>query len=76
MLLVSAGEVRLEPRAELFPGVYGPWGLVHEPSPGWPRQGYMEVSRHYGGASTRYRNGGDINLQEFRRVCCTVVLFL
>jgi hypothetical protein len=52
MLLVSAGEVRHEPCAELSPGVYGPWGLVHEPSSGWPRQGYMEVSCHYGGAPT------------------------
>jgi hypothetical protein len=41
---------------------------------GWPRQGYMEVSCHYGGASTCSRNGGDINLQEFRRVCRTVIL--
>jgi hypothetical protein len=75
MLLVSAGAVRHEPHAELFLGVYGPWGLVHEPSPCWPRQGYMEVSRHYGGASTCCRNGGDINLQEFQRVYRIVVLF-
>jgi hypothetical protein len=34
----------------------------------------MEVCRHYGGVSTGYRNGGDVNLQEFRRICRTVVL--
>jgi hypothetical protein len=34
MLLIGAGEVRHEPHAELFPGVYGSWGLVHEPGPG------------------------------------------
>ena len=36
MLLVSAGEVRREPRTELFPGVDRSWGKVHEPSPGRP----------------------------------------
>jgi hypothetical protein len=34
MLLISAGEVRCEPRAELFPGIDRSWGEVHEPSPG------------------------------------------
>jgi hypothetical protein len=34
MLLVSAGEVRYEPHAELFLGVDRCWGEVHEPSPG------------------------------------------
>jgi hypothetical protein len=63
--LVSASEVCHEPCAELFLGVDGPWGLVHEPSLGWPRQGYMKVGCHYDGASTCCRNGGDINLQEF-----------
>jgi hypothetical protein len=43
MLLVSAGEVRCEPRAELFTGVDRFWGEVHEPGLGRPRQGYMEV---------------------------------
>jgi hypothetical protein len=33
VLLVSAGEVRDEPRAELFPGVDASWGEVHELSP-------------------------------------------
>jgi hypothetical protein len=47
MLLISAGEVRCEPRAELFPGVDRSWGEVHEPGPGWPRQDYMEVCCHY-----------------------------
>jgi hypothetical protein len=65
MLLISAGEVRYEPRAELFLGVDRSWGKVHEPSPGRPRQGNMEVYRHYGGVSTGCRNGSDLNLQEF-----------
>jgi hypothetical protein len=34
----------------------------------------MEVCRHYGGVSTGVRNGGDVNLQEFRWICHTVVL--
>jgi hypothetical protein len=68
MLLISTGEVRCEPCTELFPGVDGPWGEVHEPGPGWPGQGYMEVACHYGSVSTSCRNGGDIDLQEFRRV--------
>jgi hypothetical protein len=62
MLLVSAGEVRYEPRVELFPGVDRSWGKVHEPSLGWPIQGYMEVCCHYDGVSTCCRNGGDVNL--------------
>jgi hypothetical protein len=68
MLLISAGEVRYEPCVELFPGVDLPWVKIHEPSPGRPRQGNMEVCCHYGGVSTGHRNGGDVNLQEFRRI--------
>jgi hypothetical protein len=63
--LVSTSEVCHEPCTELFRGVDGAWGLVHEPSPGWSRQGYMEIGWHYDGASTCCRNGSDINLQEF-----------
>jgi hypothetical protein len=68
MLLVSAGEVRCELCAELFPGVDRPWGEVHELGPGWPRQGYMEVCCYYVGVSTCYRNSGDVHLQEFRQI--------
>ena len=75
MLLISASKVRCEPRAELFPGVGRSWGKVHEPSPGRPRQGNMKICCHYSGVSTCCRNGGDVHLQEFRRVGCTVVLF-
>jgi hypothetical protein len=74
MPLISAGEVRCEPRVELFPGVDRSWGEVHELSLGWPKQGYMEVCCHYDDVSTCYRNGGDVNLQEFRRIRHTVVL--
>jgi hypothetical protein len=35
----------------------------------------MKICCHYGGVSTRCRNGGDIHLQEFQRVGRTVVLF-
>jgi hypothetical protein len=68
MLLISAGEVRCEPRTELFPGVDRTWGEVHEPGLGQPRQGYMEVCCHYSSVSTCCRNSGDVYLQEFRRI--------
>jgi hypothetical protein len=74
MLLISTGKVHCEPRTELFPGVDGPRGKVHEPGLGRPGQGYMEVARHYSNVSTSCRNGGDIDLQEFRWVGRTVVL--
>jgi len=48
MLLVRTSEVRTEPRTELLPGLDRPRSKVHEPSPGWPRQGYMKVARHDG----------------------------
>jgi hypothetical protein len=35
----------------------------------------MEICCHYGGVSTCRRNGGDVYLEEFRRVRRTVVLF-
>jgi hypothetical protein len=65
MLLISTGEVCYEPCTDLFLGVDRPRGEVHEPGPGWPGQGYMEVACHYGSVSTSYRNGGDVDLQEF-----------
>jgi hypothetical protein len=68
VLLISDGEVRCEPRTELFPGVDRSWGEVHELGPGRSGQGYMEVCCHYNSVSTCCRNGGDVYLQEFRRV--------
>jgi hypothetical protein len=68
MLLISTGEVCCEPCIELFLGVDGPRGEVHEPGLGRPGQGYMEVACHYNNVSTSCRNGGDVDLQEFRRV--------
>jgi hypothetical protein len=68
MLQISTSEVCCELCTELFPGVYRPQGEVHEPGSGWPGQGYMEVACHYGSISTSCRNGGVIDLQEFRRV--------
>jgi hypothetical protein len=35
----------------------------------------MKICCHYDGVSTHRRNGGDVHLQEFRRVGRTVVLF-
>jgi hypothetical protein len=74
MLLISTSEVCCKPCTELFPGVDRPRGEVHEPGPSRPGQGYMEVACHYNSVSTSCRNGGDVDLQEFRRVRCTVVL--
>jgi hypothetical protein len=68
MLLISTGEVCCEPCTELFLGVDRPRGEVHELGPGRHGQGYMEVAFHYGSVSTSCRNGGDVDLQEFRRV--------
>ncbi|KAG2563859.1 hypothetical protein PVAP13_8KG370602 [Panicum virgatum] len=75
MLLVGAGEVRCEPCTELFPGLDRPRCEVHEPGPGWPRQGYMKVACHDGAVATSCCDGGNVHLQEFRRVSSTVVLF-
>ena len=74
MLLVRTGEVRSEPRTELLPGLDHPRSEVHEPSPGWPGQGYMEVARHDCVVTTSCCDGGNVHLQEFRRVSGTVVL--
>src|SRR6185312_8521580 len=73
MLLVRTGEVRSEPRAELLPGLNSPRSKVHEPSPGWPSQGYMKVAGHDGAVTTSCCDGGNVHLQEFRRVSGTVV---
>src|SRR6185503_15856661 len=51
-----------------------PRSKVHEPSPGWPGQGYMKVARHDGVVITSCCDGGNVQLQEFRRVSGTVVL--
>jgi hypothetical protein len=64
MLLVSASEVHGEPRIELFPGVDGSWGEVHEPSPGRSRQGDMKIRCRHSGVSACCCDGGDIHLQE------------
>jgi hypothetical protein len=66
MLLISAGEVHCEPRTELFPGVDPSWGEVHEPGPGRPRQGYMEICCHYSSVSTCYCWGLVLKCYELR----------
>jgi hypothetical protein len=75
MLLVRAGEVHHELCAELSPGLDGSWREVHEPSLGWLGQGYMKVTCHDSIVTTRRRDGGDVDLQEFRRVGGPVILF-
>jgi hypothetical protein len=65
MLLVRAGEVRHELRAELTPGLDGSWSEVHEPRPGWLSQGYMEITCHYSIITPSRRDGGVVDLQEF-----------
>ena len=67
MLLVRTGEVRSEPRTEFLPGLNHPKSEVHEPSPGWPSQGYMKVARHDSVVATSCCDGGNVHLQEFRR---------
>jgi hypothetical protein len=68
VLLVSAGEVLDELRAELFLGVDGSWGEVHEPSSGRSRQGDKKIRCHHSSVSTCCRDGDDVHLQELRRV--------
>jgi hypothetical protein len=65
MLLVRTGEVCRELCAELTLGLHGPWSEVHEPSPGWPGQGYLEVTCHDGFVTSSRHNGGDVDVQEF-----------
>jgi len=74
MLLISTGKVRRKSGAEPLLGLNRPRSEVHEPSPGWPRQGYMEVARHDGVVTTSCCDGGNVHLQEFRRISGTVVL--
>jgi hypothetical protein len=62
MLLVRAGKVRRELRTELSPGLDRSRGEVHEPSPGWPGQGYMKVTCHDSIVSPSRRDGGDVDL--------------
>ena len=59
---------------KLLPRLDRPRGEVHEPSPGWSGQGYMEVAGHDGLITTCCCDGGDVNLQELRRVSSTVEL--
>jgi hypothetical protein len=75
VLLVSTGKVRHEPRTEFFPGVDLSRGEVHEPGPDWSRQGHMKICCHHSGVSTCCRDGGNIHLQELRRVRRSMVFF-
>jgi len=75
LLLVRAGEVRHELRTEFPLGLDRSRGEIHEPSPGWPGQAYVEVTCHYDVVTPSRRDGGDVDLQKFRRVGRPVVLF-
>jgi hypothetical protein len=68
MLLVRAGEVHRELRAELSPGLDGSRSEIHEPCPGWSDEGYMKVTCHNGIVTASRPDGGDVDLQEFRQV--------
>src|SRR6185437_6955564 len=58
------GEVRSERRTELLPRLDRPRSEVHEPSSGWPRQGYMKVARHDGVVTTSCCDGGNVQQQQ------------
>jgi hypothetical protein len=64
MLLVRTGKICRELCAELIPGLDGSRSKVHEPSPGWPGQGYMKVTCHDGVVTSSRRDGGNVDLQE------------
>jgi hypothetical protein len=46
VLLISTSKVRCEPCTELFPGIDGSRGQVHESGLARPSLGYMEIGRH------------------------------
>jgi hypothetical protein len=75
MLLVRTGKICCKLCAELTPGLDDTCSEVHEPSPGWPGQGYMKVTCHDGVVTSSRRDSGDVGLQEFRRVSGPVVIF-
>jgi hypothetical protein len=68
VLLVSTGEVCNEPRAEFLLGVDWSRGEVHELGPGRSRQGHVKICCHHSGVSTCCRDGGNVHLQELRRI--------
>jgi hypothetical protein len=65
VLLVRTGKICRELCAELMPGLDESWSEVHEPGPGWPGQGYMEVTRHDSVVTPSHHDGGNVDLQEF-----------
>jgi hypothetical protein len=65
VLLIRTGKVCRELCAQLTPGLNRPRSEIHEPSPGRPGQGYMEITCHNGFVTSRRRDGGDVDLQEF-----------
>jgi hypothetical protein len=68
VLLISTGKVHCESCTELFLGINRSRGQVHELGLGRLGQGYMEIGCYHNSVSTSCHNGGDINLQKFRRV--------
>jgi hypothetical protein len=71
---IGALEVGREMVAPLWPGVEGPLGEIHEPEPGRPRQGYMEVVGHDSLIPPSHEDGGGVDLQELSGVDHPVVL--
>jgi hypothetical protein len=71
---ISALEVGRELAAQLWPGVEGSLGKIHESGPGRPHQGYREVVGHDSLILACREDGGEVDLQELSRVDCTVIL--
>jgi hypothetical protein len=61
-LSISTLEVGRELAAQLWPGVEGPLGEIHEPGPGHPCQGYGEVVGHDSLIPTCREDGGWVDL--------------
>jgi hypothetical protein len=62
---IGALEVDCELAAQLWPGVEGPLGEIHEPRPVHPSQGYRKVVGHDGLIISCRKDGGRVDLQEF-----------
>jgi hypothetical protein len=73
---VSTLKVGRELMAQLFLGVQGPWGQVHEPRPSQASQGHREVVGHNGFIPSCSKDGGGIDLQELGGVDKPIVFFL
>jgi hypothetical protein len=67
-LRVSTLKVGRELTAQLFPGVQGPRGKVHEPRSDHAGQGYREIVGPDGLILSCNKDGSGVDLQELNRV--------